>query len=127
MAVDGDLEWIPLVDTDTVLPGPKRPNRSDMEVLFMKKLLVACALTLLFSSVPALAQDNGRGGGGSAECKYCKYNIWGGNYTCPTSAWGGRKGECNITWHMGQYMCKEPEGAACFRGDPIPTPPPVIQ
>lgn len=94
----------------------------------MKKLFAACVLALSFISSPAVARDNGGGGGGGGqECKYCKYNVWGANYTCPVSAWGGRQGDCEITYHMGVYICREPTGDACFFGDPWPTPPPVIQ
>ena len=94
----------------------------------MKKMLFVLAFALSLPVV-ATAADNGGGGGspGGESCMLCRYHIWSGEYSCDVSSLAGRKGQCDIAYHMGQYICHEPTGEQCMFNRPIPTVPPVVQ
>jgi hypothetical protein len=93
----------------------------------MKKIFGLAFVLVALPLGLAGAKPNNGGGDGVGDCRYCEYNIWGKNFTCPTSTWGGRQGDGTIVYHMGEYNCREPTGNACFNGSPLPSPGPVIQ
>lgn len=91
----------------------------------MRTVIVFACMALALATTTRAADKSPRPGegGGGASCKYCKYNPWGGIYECRTSTFlGGRQGDCEITYHMGGYLCKDPTGPLCILGEPVPDP-----
>lgn len=90
----------------------------------------AIRITVLFAlfSFPATAADNPQPpGGGDPSCRYCKYNVLSKNYSCPSSTnLTSRQGDCTITYHMGEYICRGPTGPFCIGGQPLPPSPALL-
>lgn len=89
-------------------------------------LVSAVALSLALGIRTASTAPIGTGGPSESACKYRKYNVLSGQYSCPTSQFGGNKGDCEIFYHMGGQICRDPSGPYCIAGQPIPSPSPAL-